>query len=99
MVKLFHHTKNEVSMSRHSNAIAQTDTQTERHKDSVKEYYCLTYAGGNKNLDIRFCRLTFTSLGPSTQNINANASVTMCIDAHLLFTPSIETNELNSIAI
>ena len=28
MVKMYHHTKNEVSMSRHSKVIAQTDTQT-----------------------------------------------------------------------
>ena len=28
MVKMYHHTKTEVSMSRHSKVIAQTDTQT-----------------------------------------------------------------------
>ena len=45
MVKMLHHTKNEVSMSKHTKVIAQTDRQTEgqtgthRHKghtDTVK---------------------------------------------------------------
>ena len=42
MVKMYQHTKNEVSMSRHSKVIAQTDTQTDiqtqadRHTDSMK---------------------------------------------------------------
>ena len=31
MVKMYHHTKNEVSMSRHSKVIAWTDRQTDRH--------------------------------------------------------------------
>ena len=31
MVKMYHHTKNEVSMSRHSKVIAQRDRQTGRH--------------------------------------------------------------------
>ena len=31
IVKMSHHTKNEVSMSRHSNVIACTDRQTDRH--------------------------------------------------------------------
>ena len=31
MVKMYHHTKNEVSMSRHSNVMAQIDTQTDRY--------------------------------------------------------------------
>ena len=33
MVKIYHHTKNEVSMSRHSKVIAQTDTQTDTLTD------------------------------------------------------------------
>ena len=33
MVKMSHHTKNEVSMSRHLKVIAQTDRQTHRHTD------------------------------------------------------------------
>ena len=36
MVKMYHHTKNQVSMSRHSKVIAQTDRQTDRHTDSMK---------------------------------------------------------------
>ena len=38
MVKMSHHTKDEVSMSRHSKVIACTDTQTDRHicTDSMK---------------------------------------------------------------
>ena len=31
MVKISHHTKNEVSMSRHSKVVARTDTQRDRH--------------------------------------------------------------------
>ena len=31
MVKMYHHTKNEVSMSSHSKVIAQTDRQTHAH--------------------------------------------------------------------
>ena len=31
MVKMYHHTKNEVSMSRHSKVIARTDRQTDTH--------------------------------------------------------------------
>ena len=31
MVKMYHHTKNEVSMLRHSKVIAQTDRQTDTH--------------------------------------------------------------------
>ena len=31
MVKMYHHTKNEVSMSRDSKVIAQTDRQTHTH--------------------------------------------------------------------
>ena len=33
IVKMYHHTKNEVSMSSGSKVIAQTDTQTHRHTD------------------------------------------------------------------
>ena len=31
MVKMYHYTKNEASMSRHSKVIARTDTQTDTH--------------------------------------------------------------------
>ena len=34
MVKMYHHTKNEVSMSTASKVIARTDTQTDRHTDT-----------------------------------------------------------------
>ena len=30
---MYHHTKNEVSMSRHSKVIARTDRQTDRHTE------------------------------------------------------------------
>ena len=36
MVKMYHHTKNEVSMSRHSKATAQTDIQTDTYTESMK---------------------------------------------------------------
>ena len=40
MARMYPHTKNEVSMSRHSKVIARTDTQThtqtQRHTDSMK---------------------------------------------------------------
>ena len=36
MIKMYHHTKNEVSMSTGSKVIARTDTQTERHTDMTK---------------------------------------------------------------
>ena len=32
MVKMYHHTKNEVSMLRHSKVIDQTDRQTDTHR-------------------------------------------------------------------
>ena len=35
MVKMYYHTKNEVSMSRHSKVIAQTDTQTHRQYENI----------------------------------------------------------------
>ena len=55
MVKMYHHTKNEVSMSNHSKAIAQTDrqihTQTDRHTHTHRHDENITstaYAGGNE---------------------------------------------------
>ena len=40
VVKMFHYTKKEVSLSRHSKVIVRTDehtqTQTDRHTDSMK---------------------------------------------------------------
>ena len=48
MVKMYHHTKNEVSLSTHSKVIApeQTDTQTltHRHHENITS---TAYAGGN----------------------------------------------------
>ena len=35
VVKMYHQTKNEVSMSRHSKVIAQTDSQTDTQKQTV----------------------------------------------------------------
>ena len=51
IVKMYHHTKNEVSMSTPSKVIAQTDTQTDtdththRHDENITS---TAYAGGNK---------------------------------------------------
>ena len=47
MVKVYHHTKNEVSMLRHSEVIARTDT----HTDSMK-HYLPTFAGGKYSQNI-----------------------------------------------
>ena len=56
MVKMYYHTKNEVSMSTHSKVIAKTDTHTHtqtdrwtdrhthRHDESITS---TTYVGGN----------------------------------------------------
>ena len=41
MVKMYHHAKNEVAMSRYSKVIAQMDTQTHRQTD--KQYENITY--------------------------------------------------------
>ena len=35
MVKMYHHTENEVSMSRHSEFIAQTHRQTQRQYENI----------------------------------------------------------------
>ena len=37
MVKMYHHTKNEVSMSSHSKVIAQTDRHTHRQTDTHRK--------------------------------------------------------------
>ena len=38
MVKMYHYTKNEVFMSRHSKVIAQTDGQTHRQTQTYRQY-------------------------------------------------------------
>ena len=43
MVMMYHHTKNEVSMSGHSKVIAQTDTQTDRHTHTHRQYENITF--------------------------------------------------------
>ena len=43
MVKMYHHTKNEVSMSRHSKVIALTDRQTGRHTHTHTQYENITF--------------------------------------------------------
>ena len=35
MVKMYHHTKNEISMSRHSKVIARTDTETDKQYENI----------------------------------------------------------------
>ena len=53
MVKMYLHTKNEVSMSRVQKLwLEQTETQTDRHTDTQtdrqdQEHYLPAYAGGN----------------------------------------------------
>ena len=45
MVKMYHHTKNEVSMSTASKVRARTGTQTDRQYENIT---CTAYAGGKK---------------------------------------------------
>ena len=50
IVKMYHHTKNEVSMSTGSKVIAWTDTQTDTHTHRHYENITSTaYAGGNES--------------------------------------------------
>ena len=49
MVKMYYHTRNEDSMSRHSKVIAQRDKQTDRHTDSMKTLPCRIRGGNNYN--------------------------------------------------
>ena len=42
MVKMYYHTKNEVSMSRHSKVIGQTDTQTHTHRQTDRDTHTHT---------------------------------------------------------
>ena len=52
MVKMYHHTKNEVSMSTGSKVIAQTDTQTDIQTDRQTHNENITstaYAGGDNH--------------------------------------------------
>ena len=52
MVKMYHCTKNEVSISGRSKVIAQTDIQPDRQAhtrtQTVQKHYLPTYAGSNK---------------------------------------------------
>ena len=52
MVKMYFHTKNKVSMSRHSNVITQPDRQAEKqtHTDRQYENMTSTYPGGTDGL-------------------------------------------------
>ena len=43
MVMMYHHTKNEVSVSRHSKAIAQTDRQRDRQTDGQTHTHTHTH--------------------------------------------------------
>ena len=49
MIKMYHHTKNEVSMSRHSKVIAQTETetqtdrQTHTHRQTHRQHNNITF--------------------------------------------------------
>ena len=54
MVKMYHHTKNEVSMSRHSKVIAQMDIQTHTQRQTAWKHYFAVYAGGNKIFIVTF---------------------------------------------
>ena len=46
IVKMYHQTKNEVSMSTASKVVAQTDTQTDTHRHD-ENITSTAYAGGN----------------------------------------------------
>ena len=43
IVKMYHHTKNEVSMSRHSKVIACTDRQTHRQTQIRRQYESIIF--------------------------------------------------------
>ena len=43
MVKMSHHTKNEVSMSRHSKGIAQTDTDRQYENITIPRMWAVTF--------------------------------------------------------
>ena len=49
MVKIYHHTKNEVSMSNTSKVIAGTDRQTDRQTDRHHGNIIYPRTGGNNN--------------------------------------------------
>ena len=67
MVKMQHHTKNEVSMSTHSKVIAQTDRQTHRHDENITS---TAYVGGkngsnpkqSSDIEKMFCVLTTSAI-------------------------------------
>ena len=50
MVKIYHHTKNEVFMSRHLKVIAQTDTQTHRQTHTQTDQQTHTHTDSMKTL-------------------------------------------------
>ena len=61
IVKMSYHTKNEVSMSRHSKVIACTGTHTDRHTHTHRQYkkhYLPAYGAGKKTCILcgRSCR-------------------------------------------
>ena len=51
IVKMYHHAKNEVSTSRYSKVIAQTDAQRDNMKTLV---YLTAYAGGDCAASLTF---------------------------------------------
>ena len=52
MIKMYHHTENEVSMSRHLKVIARTDTQTHTQTHRHHENITLPRTRGAKNITI-----------------------------------------------
>ena len=65
IVKMYHHTKNKVSISTGSKVIAQTDTHTHRHTHRHDENITSTaYAGGNNNTIFSAVSLFLCGNGP-----------------------------------
>ena len=60
MVKMYHHTKNKVSMSRHSKVIACTDTQTHRQTHTHIHIHTQTHRQ-NKTLPFRIRRVVISN--------------------------------------
>ena len=56
MIKILYHTKNEVSMSKHSKVIAQTDGHKDRHTDTQAHRHTNRHTDSMKTLPSLICR-------------------------------------------
>ena len=66
MVKMYQYTKNEVSMSRHSKVIAQTDRQTDTHTDRQYENITFPHSRPVKRIVLSYSVTEVTSYGEPT---------------------------------